>query len=110
MHEFGGGGRGDEGDIKIPHVTISWWVGVGTLANGYIKSVPLPRVTARAAHVTAATNRCQALTPVPYGLRGCTHKISKNMFFVKIDFLVMNPIRSRFNIMVCKIKIKYTIR
>ena len=41
---------------------------VGTLANGYIKSVPLPRVTARAAHVTAATNRCQALTPVPYGL------------------------------------------
>ena len=41
---------------------------VGTLANGYIKSVPLPRVTARAAHVTAVTNRCQALTPVPYGL------------------------------------------
>ena len=41
---------------------------VGTLANGYIKSAPLPRVTARAAHVTAVTNRCQALTPVPYGL------------------------------------------
>ena len=41
---------------------------VGTLANGYIKSVPLPRVTARAAHVTAVTARRQALTPVPYGL------------------------------------------
>ena len=41
---------------------------VGTLANGYIKSVSLPCVTARAAHVTAVTSRCQALTPVPYGL------------------------------------------
>ena len=41
---------------------------VGTLANGYIKSAPLPCVTARAAHVTAVTDRCQALTPVPYGL------------------------------------------
>jgi len=41
---------------------------VGTLANGYIKSVPLPRVTARAAHVTAVTDRCQALKPVPYGM------------------------------------------
>ena len=30
---------------------------VGTLANGYIKSAPLPRVTARAAHVTAVTDR-----------------------------------------------------
>ena len=41
---------------------------VGTLANGYIQSVPLSRVAARAAHVTAVTDRCQALTPVPYGL------------------------------------------
>ena len=30
---------------------------VGTLANGYIKSVLLPRVTARAAHVTKVTAR-----------------------------------------------------
>ena len=44
--------------------------GVGTQANGYIyiKSVPLPHVTARAAHVTTVTARRQALTPVPYGL------------------------------------------
>ena len=41
---------------------------VGTLANGYIKSVPLPRVTTRAAHVTTVKARRQALTPVPYGL------------------------------------------
>ena len=41
---------------------------VGTLANSYIKSVPLPRVTARAAHVTAVTDRRQAPTPVLYGL------------------------------------------
>ena len=41
---------------------------VGTLANGYIKSVPLPRVSARAAHITTVTARRQALTPVPYGL------------------------------------------
>ena len=41
---------------------------VGTLANGYIKSVPLPCVTDRAAHVTTVTARCQALTPGPYGL------------------------------------------
>ena len=49
--------------MRRPHTTT-----VGTLANGYIKSAPLPRVTARAAHVTAVTDRCQALTPVPYGL------------------------------------------
>ena len=30
---------------------------IGTLANGYIKSVPLPCVTARVAHVTAVTAR-----------------------------------------------------
>ena len=30
---------------------------VGTLANGYIKSAPLPCVTARAAHITAVTAR-----------------------------------------------------
>ena len=41
---------------------------VGTLANGYVKSIPLPRVTARAAHVTTVTDIHQALTPVPYGL------------------------------------------
>ena len=39
---------------------------VETLANGYIKSIPLPHVTARAAHITTVTARCQALTPVPY--------------------------------------------
>ena len=43
-------------------------IGVETLANGYIKSVPLPHVTARAAHVTTVTARRQALTPVPHGL------------------------------------------
>ena len=41
---------------------------VGTLANGYIQSAPLPRVTARADHVTAVTDRCKALTPAPCGL------------------------------------------
>ena len=41
---------------------------VRTLANGYIKSAPLPRVTDRAAHVTTVTARHQVLTPVPYGL------------------------------------------
>ena len=40
----------------------------GTLANGYNKSVPLPRVTARAAHITTVRARRQVLTPVPYGL------------------------------------------
>ena len=55
--------------LLIEHwVELNHQVGVGTLANGYIKSVPLPRVTARAAHVTAVTDRCQALTPVLYGL------------------------------------------
>ena len=41
---------------------------VEILANSYIKSVPLPRLTARVAHVEAVTVRCQALTLVPYGM------------------------------------------
>jgi len=37
---------------------------VGTLSDGYICSVPLPRVAARAAHVSTITDRYMYMTSV----------------------------------------------